>query len=221
MSVETVGYNFNGTTAQTTTTFTYQEVNEGVRRKAQSMTAGVLRPTTLQVKQETTTVGSYDFAYEGAAHWFPDWPSSTEFWWLTRVTRRGMGGAALPAQNFTYVDPSGSGNGRLCYDDVCVKLLAAVDNGYGAVTKIVYKWLTETGWYYVGTVDTWDGVAHQYNAGHRPQTRLKLTPSADRVNGVAQVCYDKAYDANNNPCHSQMGSDQDSQALIGFNATTI
>ncbi len=220
VSVETVSYNFNGATAQTTATFTYQEVNGGVRGKSQSMTAGVLRPTTLEVKQGATRVAKYDFTYEGNAHWFPEWTSSTEFWWLTSITRRGTGTAALPIQSFTYVDPSGNGNGRLCRDDVCVKLLATVNNGYGAVTKIGYG-LTGTGWYYVTTVDTWDGVRNRYDNNDRPQTRLKLTPSADRVNGVAQVCYDKAYEINNNPCHSQMGSGQDSQALIGFNTTTI
>lgn len=78
MSVETVSYNFDGVAAQTTATFAYQAVNEGVRRKAQSMTAGVLRPTTLEVKQGATRVAKYDFAYESSAHWFPDWPSSTE-----------------------------------------------------------------------------------------------------------------------------------------------
>ena len=67
VSVETVSYNFNGATAQTTATFTYQEVNGGVRRKAQSMTAGVLRPATLEVKQGATRVAKYDFTYEGAA----------------------------------------------------------------------------------------------------------------------------------------------------------
>ena len=48
----------------------------------------------------TATAASYDFTYEGDAHWYDAWSSSTEFWWLTSITpprpgRRGPAGADL------------------------------------------------------------------------------------------------------------------------------
>lgn len=111
------------------------------------------------------------------------------------------GSASLPPQTFSYVENTGQG----CRNGVCVKLLATVDNGYGALTKISYGVVPETIWRYVATVDTWTGAAHRYSAGDRPQTRLKITPSANRVGGVVQFCYDKPFDATSNPCHSQYG----------------
>ena len=88
------------------------------------------------------------------------------------------------------------------------------------MTQIAYGALVETGWRYVTTIDTWDGVAHRFGS-HRPQTRLRYTPSVSRVGGVVQLCYDKAYHQDNNPCYSGMGSGEGSEALIGFNTTAI
>lgn len=131
-AVKKILYNFNGTTAQTKVMFTNAPVNGGPKKQEKTMTAGIFRPSSIEVRQgaapNDALVRRYEFTYSSGAHYFSPWVVATEFWMLTSVTHKGSNGSTtLPVQTFTYNRDVIPG----CADGVCVKLLTEVANGYG------------------------------------------------------------------------------------------
>jgi hypothetical protein len=211
-AVSEIRYNFVNNSPQTTIVFTYEEMNGEVLRIVQSMTAGIYRPTQIDVRHNNNVISRYTFTYHPVGfHYYAPWDGSTQFWMLQSITQSGAGGSgALPTQTFDYdMTPyngcaAGDNQGQSNY---CVRALKRVSNGYGAVTELTYAKI-DNKWMHVTTVGTWDGVAHKYGT-HRPQTRL----SYDRSGQGA------CYDASGSVCH--MGTAPPSDALVGFDGVTI
>lgn len=167
-AVKEIRYNFSGATAQTKVLFTNEKRNYAQTRQEKSMTAGVFRPTQIDIQQGAATlVGRYQFTYSTGAHYYGAWAVATEFWMLLSIQQFGVNGTTpLPMQTFAYNRDVTDG----CVDGVCVKLLTEVANGYGAVTVLSYANWAGTRWQTVTQVETWDGVAHKKGVHAQGQT---------------------------------------------------
>lgn len=100
-----VKYNFSGGSPQTSVLFTYEEnMNGKAVEVITSMTAGVYRPTRIDVKQNNAVLRSYSFAYHPLGyHFHAPWVGASQFWMLKSISQTGAGGVGtLPAQTFTY-----------------------------------------------------------------------------------------------------------------------
>lgn len=210
-AVSEIVYNNTGTNQTAVIAFEYDEKNSGPRSRFIFTTAGIYRPSEISVQVDNQLVSRYAFSYQEFAHLFvePN-PYHTQFWWLDNITRYGADdNSTLPATTFTYEDFL-AGTCDNNFPSNCVKLLNAVDNGYGAHTKLVYENWPGTSWLSVSDVYTWDGVAHFYDPSNANSAAVQT--HYERTN----PCFDEA----GSPCHKP-GSVDFTDQLMGFGEAEV
>ncbi|MEW5986447.1 MAG: RHS repeat-associated core domain-containing protein [Chloroflexota bacterium] len=215
-----IHYNFVGTAADTLIILDHEFKNDSAMRDERFVSVGYYRPNEIIVKQSGNVVSGYTVTYSEDNHNVPSQGYHTYFWWPTQLQAFGSNyvqgsgtavgtGTALPAQTF-YYDTSATGCGlNLSNNNVCVKLLTRVDNGYGGVTKLVYSPIGGKS-FHVTDVYTWDGVKSIYGSNNN-------TAGSRTTYTYVGACYDDT----GTPTIGCRGPGLErSFALVGFDNTT-
>ncbi|MDJ0757038.1 MAG: polymorphic toxin-type HINT domain-containing protein [Ardenticatenaceae bacterium] len=214
VALSQIKYNFHHIFGYLTTIdFSYYSRNGDGAEQSSYMVVGRYQPAAIEMAHAGQTLSRYEFNYELHSHvWDGSAFLNTSFWMLSDITKFGSDGSTpLPATTFTYdQEAPKSCDNDINNNDHCIGLLTKVENGYGAVTKLVYQEFGDR-FYRVSDVYSWDGVEHIYDGvNSSAASHIKY----DRTN--ATTCYDKDGYGCRSP-FTVFGSG----ALVGFDQVSI